>query len=154
MGGPSSPSRNCFPTRNARRIFPPGYRSFSEHVLPLLRKENVRATLSIVTSFLDDPPKDLAPLMSWEQVREADRSGLVEIASHSHNLHRYVTSNPYRDTDPSVTARRYLLHEARYEDREEYRARIREDLRESRRILKEKLGHEVAVLAWPDGEHK
>ena len=141
------------PPRVAVLSFDDAYRSFSEQVLPLLRKENVRATLSIVTSFLDDPPKDLAPLMSWEQVREADRSGLVEIASHSHSLHRYVTSNPYRDTDPSVTTRRYILEEARYEDREEYRARIREDLRESRRILREKLGHDVTVLAWPYGGH-
>src|SRR4030067_215897 len=116
------------PPRGAGLSVDDGYRGFSEQVLPLLRKENVRATLSIVTSFLDDPPKDLAPLMSWEQVREADRSGLVEIASPSHNLARDVTSNPSRDTDPSVTARRYLLDEARYEDREDDRARIPENL--------------------------
>jgi biofilm PGA synthesis lipoprotein PgaB len=140
------------PPRVAVLTFDDGYRSFTEHVLPLLREEGIRATLSIVTSFLENPPNDLPPLMSWEQVREAERSGLVEIASHSHDLHRYVTCNPYRDTDPSVTTRRYNLAEARYEDRGEYRSRIREDLRTSRRILREKLGHEVKVLAWPYGE--
>jgi len=141
------------PSRAVVLTFDDGYRSFSEHVLPLLREEKVKATLSIVTSFIDEPPKDLPPLMSWDQIREADRSGLVEIASHSHDLHRYVTSNPYRDTDPSVTARQYILREARYEDREEYRARVRKDLRESRDILREKLGHEVTVLTWPYGVH-
>jgi biofilm PGA synthesis lipoprotein PgaB len=140
------------PPRVAVLTFDDGYLSFSEHALPILREEGIRATLSIVTSFLENPPNDLPPLMSWEQVREAERSGLVEIASHSHNLHRYVTCNPYRDTEPSVTTRRYILAEARYEDREEYRSRIREDLRTSRRILREKLGHEVKVLAWPYGE--
>lgn len=141
------------PPRVAVLTFDDGYRSFSEKALPILREEGVKATLAIVTAFLDDPPKDLPPLMSWDQIREADRSGLVEIASHSHDLHRYVTSNPYRDTYPSVNTRRYLLDESRYEDREEYRARIRRDLRESRRILREKLGHDVSVLAWPYGEH-
>jgi biofilm PGA synthesis lipoprotein PgaB len=140
------------PSRVAVLTFDDGYRSFSEEVLPILREEGIRATLSIVTSFIDDPPENLPPLMSWKQVREAERSGLVEIASHSHDLHRYVTSNPYRDTEPSVTTRQYILAEARYEDREEYRSRIREDLRTSRRILREKLGHDVSVLAWPYGE--
>ena len=141
------------PRRVAVLTFDDGYRSFSEQVLPILREEGVKATLAIVTSFIDAPPKDLPPLMSWEQVRDADRSGLVEIASHSHGLHRYEMSNPYRDTDPSVITRRYLLEKTRYEDREEYLARIRKDLRESRRILKKKLGHDVAVLAWPYGGH-
>lgn len=141
------------PRRVAVLTFDDGYRSFSETVMPILREEKVKATLSIVTSFIDTPPKDIPPLMSWEQVLEADRSDMVEIASHTHDLHRYVTSNPYRDTSPSVITRRYLLPEARYEDREEYRTRIREDLRKSRRILRKKLGHDVTVLAWPYGEH-
>jgi biofilm PGA synthesis lipoprotein PgaB len=141
------------PPRVAVLTFDDGYRSFSEQVLPILREEGVKASLAIVSSFIDSPPKDMPPLMSWDQVREADQSGLVEIASHTHDLHRYVTSNPYRDTGPSVITRRYLLEEARYEDREEYRSRIREDLRESRRILRERLGHDVKVLAWPYGGH-
>jgi biofilm PGA synthesis lipoprotein PgaB len=141
------------PPRVAVLTFDDGYRSFSEQALPILKEEGVKATLAIVSSFINDPPKDMPPLMSWNQVREADQSGLVEIASHSHDLHRYVTSNPYRDTGPSIITRRYLLEEARYEDREEYRSRIREDLRKSRRILRERLGHDVKVLAWPYGGH-
>ena len=91
--------------------------------------------------------------MSWDQIREADRSGMVEIVSHSHDLHRYVTSNPYRDTFPAVATRLYEVVEGRYEDRDEYWKRIREDLRKSRGILREKLGHEVHWLAWPYGKH-
>jgi len=133
--------------------FDDGYRSFSEEVLPILRDEGVRATLAVVTSFFEHPPAGLPPLLSWDQVREADRSGFVEIVSHSHDLHRYVTSNPYRDTDPAVTTRLYEVGENRYEDRDQYWNRIRRDLRKSRRILREKLGHEVAFLAWPYGEY-
>jgi biofilm PGA synthesis lipoprotein PgaB len=91
--------------------------------------------------------------MSWEQIRRCEQSGLVEIASHSHALHRYETSNPYRDTYPSVNTRRYILAEARYENREEYRGRIRKDLEESRTQLKSRLGDDVSVLVWPYGEY-
>ncbi|HEY5765561.1 MAG TPA: polysaccharide deacetylase family protein, partial [Candidatus Deferrimicrobiaceae bacterium] len=141
------------PPRVAVLTFDDGYRSFSEKVLPILREEGVKATLAIVTSFIGNPPPGLPPLMSWDQIREADRSGMVEIVSHSHDLHRYVTSNPYRDTFPAVATRLYEVEEGRYEDRDEYWKRIREDLRKSRGILREKLGHEVHWLAWPYGKH-
>jgi biofilm PGA synthesis lipoprotein PgaB len=144
---------DALPPRVMVLTFDDGYRSFLELALPILREEGVKATLSIVSSFIDDPPPGLPPLLTWDQIREADRSGFVEIASHSHDLHRYAASNPYRDTAPSVTTRRYLLQDARYENRDEYRERIREDLRASKRILREKLGHDVSVLAWPYGEH-
>ena len=141
------------PDRAMVLTFDDGYRSFIEKALPVLREEGVTATLAVVGSFVDSPPPGLPPLMTWDEIRKVDRSGLVEIASHTHALHRYETSNPYRDTGPSVSTRRYLLDAARYEDRDEYRRRIRDDLRTSRRRLREELGHDVAVLAWPYGEH-
>ncbi len=143
----------ALPPRAMVVTFDDAYRSFFEQALPVLREEGVKATLAVITSFIDRPPPGMPPLMTWDQIKEADRSGFVEIASHSHDLHKYVTSNPYRDTAPSVVTRRYLLQEARYEGRDEYLRRIREDLRESQRILREKLGHDVSVLAWPYGEH-
>ena len=91
--------------------------------------------------------------MTWDQIRQADRSGWVEIASHTHDLHRYETHNLWRDTAPSVTVRRYLLKESRYENRDEYRSRVRADLLESQRMLVQQLGHDVSVLVWPYGEY-
>ena len=143
----------ALPPRVMVLTFDDGYRSFIEHGLPILREEGIKATLSIITSFVDLPPADLPPLMSWDEIGELDRSGQVEIASHSHDLHRYVTCNPYRDTEPSVATRRYLLEQARYEDRGEYRDRIAADLRESQRLLTSRLGHDVSVLTWPYGDH-
>ena len=144
---------DALPPKGMVVTFDDAYRSFIEQALPILREERVKATLAVVTSFIDRPPSDMPPLMTWDQIREAERSGFVEIASHSHDLHRYVTSNPYRDSAPSAVTRRYRLQEARYETRDEYLERIREDLKESQRILREKLGHDVSVLAWPYGEH-
>jgi biofilm PGA synthesis lipoprotein PgaB len=90
--------------------------------------------------------------MSWAQIREVEQSG-VEIASHSHDLHHYDSDNPYGDTAPAVATRLYLGALKRYEDREEYRARIRADLAESQRQLRAHLGHFATTLVWPYGMH-
>ena len=141
------------PPRVMVLTFDDAYRSFFDHALPILRSEGIRATLGVVTSFIDRPPAGMPPLMTWDQIREADRSGWVEVASHSHDLHRYETNNPYGDTAPSATTRRYIPSASRYEDREEYRERIRADLMETRRILRDRLGHGVSTLVWPYGMH-
>jgi len=132
--------------------FDDAYRSFFEKALPILRDEGVKATVSVISSFIDAPPADLPPLMTWEQIREAGESGFVEIASHSHGLHQYEVANPYNDTSPAVTTRRYLGRDRRYEDRDEYRWRIRTDLRKAKSLLASMLGRDVGVLAWPYGE--
>jgi len=133
--------------------FDDAYRSFFEKALPILREEGVKATVSVISSFIDAPPADLPPLMTWEQIREAGESGFVEIASHSHGLHQYEASNPFNDTSPAVTTRRYLPPDRRYEDRDEYRWRIRADLRKAKSSLASMLGRDVGVLAWPYGEY-
>lgn len=141
------------PPKTVVVTFDDAYRSFFEKALPILAEEKVKATLCIVSSFLDKPPAGLTPLMTWEQIREAEAGGWAEVASHSHDLHYFEVSNPYHDTSPAVTTRRYLFRDGRYETRDEYRWRIRADLRKARAVLAEKLGHDVAVLAWPYGEH-
>lgn len=142
------------PEKTVVITFDDAYRSFSEKALPILKEEKVKATVAVVSSFIDDgPAPDMPPLMTWRQIREAEESGFAEVASHTHDLHRYVVSNPYNDTAPAVITRRYLNPEKRYEDRDEYRKRIRADLRKARAVLAEKLGHVVPVLAWPYGEH-
>ncbi len=140
------------PARTMVVTFDDGYRSFVDLALPILRAEQVKATLSIVTSWVDHPPADVPPLLTWEEIRALDRSGQAEIASHSHDQHRFLTSNPYEDTEPAITTREYVQSERRYETRNEYEARVGEDLKESQDRLKEKLGHAVSVLAWPYGE--
>ncbi|HEY6097281.1 MAG TPA: polysaccharide deacetylase family protein, partial [Candidatus Deferrimicrobium sp.] len=66
------------PAKTLVVTFDDAYRSFFEKALPILKEEGVKATLSIVSSFIDAPPADLPPLMTWEQIREAGESGFVE----------------------------------------------------------------------------
>jgi len=146
-------SGEALPARVLVLTFDDGYASFLREALPILRAENAPATLAIVSAFTDAPPRDLPPLLSWKQIREAKASGLVEIASHTHDLHRWVQSNPYRDTRHAVSTREYLPSKARYETRDEYRARIGADLRRAQELLRAKLGAPASTLVWPYGEH-
>lgn len=140
------------PGRTMVVTFDDGYRSFVDLALPILRAERVKATLAIVTSWVDRPPADVPPLLSWDEIRALDRGGHVEIAAHSHDHHRFLTSNPFGDTEPAVTTRHYVTAEQRYETRAEYEARLGRDLRDAQDRLRAELGRPVSVLAWPYGE--
>ena len=95
----------------------------------------------------------MAPLMNWGGLNAVAADSLVTLVSHTHGLHRYETCNPYRDTAPSVATRRYVLSEARYENREEYRARVRADFDTAQRLFNDRLQRSTNVLVWPYGVH-
>ncbi len=141
------------PARVAVLTFDDGLASAYHHVLPMLREEQIPATLAIVPSFLDRPPADLPAVLTWDQLREIAHSGWVEIASHTDALHVLAPGNPQGSMTAAVSTRLYLAEEGRYEDRAEYRARIAEDLARSKQVLEERLGVPVRALAWPYGEH-
>lgn len=141
------------PPRVMVLTFDDGYQGFADHALPVLREAGVRATLAPITSYVGDAHPELGELLDWEELRTIDRAGDVEVASHSHALHRYEQNDPQRDTAPSVSTRRWLPEERRYESREEYRSRLWEDLTESQRTLTRELGHGASVLVWPYGVH-
>ena len=141
------------PRRVMVLTFDDGYRSFRENALPILRAEGVPATLALITSFVGTSRSDLPPLLTWRELEAIAVRGDVEMASHTHALHQYETSNPHGDTGPSVGTRRWLADLSRYEHREEYRGRIAADFAESQRLFKEHFGHPASVLVWPYGFH-
>jgi biofilm PGA synthesis lipoprotein PgaB len=133
--------------------FDDGYRSALELALPILRAEGVPATFAPITSFAGTSPPGMPALLGWDGLRTLARSPGVELASHSHALHQFEQADPHGGTSPSTSARRWLPALGRYEDREEYRARIGADLAESRRRMRERLGVAPGVLVWPYGAH-
>ena len=61
-----------------------GYRDFHEHVLPVLVRHGVPATLYLATGLVVEeggPPDGL----TWDHLREAVATGLVTVGSHTHS---------------------------------------------------------------------
>ncbi len=142
------------PEKAVLLTFDDAYESFYINVFPLLKLYNYPAVLSVVTSWIDNPPEELsAKLMSWPQIVKVARSGRVEIASHSHGLHKAILYNPYGNTGWAATSRRYEPNGKTYESEEIFRERVSDDITQSLALLKKKTGVNVRVLTWPYGRY-
>ncbi|MCP5156588.1 MAG: poly-beta-1,6-N-acetyl-D-glucosamine N-deacetylase PgaB [Ectothiorhodospiraceae bacterium] len=151
------------PERAVLLTFDDGYASVYHRVFPLLALYGYPAVVALVTSWMEAAPgttvrygDEEVPrerFLSWAQVREMQASGLVEIASHSHDLHRGVLANPQGNEMPAATTARLDPATARYETTPAYLARIRDDLARSRAIIARETGRAPRVMVWPFGEH-
>lgn len=146
--------RRPLPERAVLLTFDDGYASFYEFVYPVLRQYGYPAVLAIVSSWIDQPPPNVTQrLMTWEQLREVARGGLVEIASHTHDMHRGLPSNPQGNEAAAMVTRRYDRQGATYEDDRAFQERLRQDLRRSKAILEERLSVPIRAMAWPYGKY-
>lgn len=66
------------PDKPVAITFDDGYRDFYTDVFPILKKHSVKATLYVITGFLDRPN-----FLTRVQLKEIAGSGLIEIASHT-----------------------------------------------------------------------
>lgn len=87
---------------------------------------------------------DRTRLLSWQQLRELQRSGLVEIASHTYNLHHGINGNPQFNSMPAVTTRQFTPEQG-YESEDAYRERLRSDLRANNQLLRRSIRVASAV---------
>lgn len=149
--------RRPLPDKAVLLTFDDGLRSVYTHVFPLLRAYGYPALVAPVTSWVDMPPGqtvDYGPKMidaqgflTWEQLKEMQDSGLVEIGSHSHDLHRGLPGNPQGNLTPAAVTREY--RQGTYETEQGYLQRLRLDLDTSRNALLVHLGHAPRVMVWP-----
>ncbi len=82
------------PEKPVMLTFDDGNSSDYSYVLPLLKKYNMKAILSIMGKQTDQYTADTAkynggsyPNLTWPQLKELAASGLVEIQSHAYDLH-------------------------------------------------------------------
>lgn len=137
--------------------FDDGLVSFYTKVYPLLKLFNYPAVISVVTDWIEtdatvpyaDRKLTGVDFLTWEQLREMQASGLVEVASHSHDLHRGILGNPQGNQQPAAVTRRF--EDGRYESTTAYLSRIEDDLSQSIAAIDAETGRKPRVITWPYG---
>lgn len=147
------------PDRAVMLSFDDGLRSMYTHVFPLLVSFGYPAIVSPVTAWLE-PGADVEyererlgteDFVSWEQLREMQASGLVEIASHTHDLHQGIVGNPQGNLQPAAITRAWSPEG--YESEPAYLARVRADLAASAAAIEQHTGRRPRIVTWPYGAH-
>ena len=156
--------RATLPERPILLSFDDGLRSVYTEVFPLLKLYRYPAVVAVVTAWQDAPegwtleydglgligPEDF---VSWDELREMEASGLVEVASHSHDLHEGVLGNPFGNEQPAAVTRVLDPEAERYESEAEWRARVEADLELSSQRIEGELGRAPRAIVWPYGAH-
>ena len=149
------------PSQPVLLTFDDGYRSTYTKVYPLLQRYKYPAVFALVTSWLEVPENGTVPygskqvprnrFLTWSQATEMVKSGLVELASHTHAMHTGVVANPQGNMLPFAATHRYDPVTARYEDDAAYSQRVEADLRRSRELIEARTGAKVRSTVWPYG---
>lgn len=151
------------PPKAVLLTFDDGYKSFYTRVYPLLQAFRFPAVLALVGSWLDVAPgekvvygnelRQRGDFLDWAEIKEMAASGLVEIASHSYDLHRGLVANPQGNALPAAIAFQYDQASGQYESEAAYRARIKADLERNSALIAKRTGKRPRVMAWPYGRH-
>ena len=143
--------------------FDDGYHSVYKYAFPILKLFHAPAVVALVGSWLNAPENSQinfdgkkiprSELLSYDELHEMVKSGLIEIASHSYDLHRGLLSNPQGNKQPAATARLWFPKEHRYEDQLTYERRVTADLQKNNEFLKRYTGREPRIIVWPYGRY-
>lgn len=142
--------------------FDDGYRSVYTNAFPILKAYHAPAVVALVGSWLENTTGTVdfdgraiprVDLMSWNELRDMQRSGLVEIANHTHSMHRGILANPQQNMEPAAVARQWLAAEGKYESQAAYQRRVRADLKLNSDLIKAHLGKQPRVIVWPYGRY-
>lgn len=149
------------PPKAVLLTFDDGYQSVANNAWPMLRMLGIPSVHAVVTRWqesadsVDFDGKSIprSAFMSWEQLSAMRATGLVEIASHSHDLHRGIVSNPQGNLQPATTARAFDPLARRYETEKSFVQRVTADLKRSSTIIARRTGQRPRVIVWPYGKY-
>ena len=155
--------RSALPEKAVLLTFDDGYKSVYTKVFPLLKLFNFPAVIAIVGEWIETAPgeqvlfgdKLLArdQFANWDEIRTMVASGLVEVASHSHDLHRGVIANPQGNSLPAAISHIYHPENASYETDAHYSERIKVDLQLNSDLIAKKLHQPPRAMVWPYGRY-
>ena len=119
------------PEKAVMITFDDGYADNFTNALPILEEFGHKAVVALITSCMGDTGDFW---MSWDMCREAAQGGILELGVHTHATHKY----------PGIQRREG-------ETREEYEARLFQDLETAIALIEEKTGITPLQFAYPQG---
>ncbi len=140
------------PPQSVVLTFDDGYQSFYTKVFPELRAFQIPATVFIIVRPTAQPEtaSPSLPHLSWKELREMVESGLVTVAPHTYDQHRFVPL-PGGKTAPALVSRAFLPRPKRGETVDEYEDRVLADFARANQLFQEHLGFTPEYFAFPYG---
>ena len=149
----------ALPAKALLLTFDDGLKDVYTRAFPLLKQFGYPAVIALVGVWLDvaagktvdydGAARSRDDFVTWDEVREMQSSGLIEVATHAYDLHQGILANPQGNTQPAAITRLYA--NGLYEPDGEYLARIEKDLAASSRTIQRQTGSAPRILVWPYG---
>ena len=124
------------PLRPIVITFDDGYANNFSKAFPILERYGMKATIFTVGA---DNDRGRDGRLTWEEMRTMEASGLVEIQSHTYDLHTIDAQGRFAEMPLTQ------------EKAQQWQARIVSDLTKQRAAFERELGHAPTALAYPNG---
>lgn len=123
-----------------------GYLSNYEIMYPILKENNLKATIFLIGDRIDNAMTSNIglPKIDWNQAKEMYESKVIDFQSHTYNSHDIVKTKDKEKGNFSSP----LINE----NEEEYKNRIDKDIKLSIEGFKENLGYTPIAFAYPFGQ--
>ncbi len=128
--------KETLPRRAIVITFDDGYANNGSMALPILQRYGMKATIFTVGA---DNDRRRPGRLTWEEMRQMEASGLVEIQSHTYDLHTIDAQGRFAEM-PRIE-----------EEPEAYKLRILADIAAQREAFRGQLGHVPEAMAYPNG---
>lgn len=149
------------PEKAVLLTFDDGFKSVYTKAFPVLKILNYPAVIAIVGEWIETPQgKDVAfgdaslprsQFANWADIQEMVASGLVEVASHSHGLHKGIIANPQGNSLPAAVVHEFVPKNNSYESDAAHFARVKADLVKNTSLIESHLQQKPRVMIWPYG---
>ena len=132
--------------------FDDGYLSNYEYAWPVLERYGLNATVFAIgvsvghDRFYKDTQFELTPHFSYEQAREMIESGVIDVQSHTYDMHQWA---PFESGDQI----REFIVPLDGESDTGYAAALNADIERYAEIAEEELGRAFTSLAYPGGRY-
>ncbi len=131
--------------------FDDGYTSNYEYAFPILKKYNVKATISIIGNSINkdtykNTSEKMYPHFSIEQAIEMESSGLIQIENHTYDMHQ----NQDLESGEHVRTNATKLPN---ETNEQYILALTNDIETMKKIFNQHLKKDIDIFTYPHGIH-